>query len=41
MTTHTHFHGVYPILYSFFDEHGALDRAAQLGAPAFGRGRCA
>ncbi|MCB0084246.1 MAG: dihydrodipicolinate synthase family protein, partial [Caldilineaceae bacterium] len=28
MTTHTHFHGVYPILYSFFDEHGALDRAA-------------
>ncbi len=28
MQTNTNFHGVYPILYSFFDERGALDRAA-------------
>ncbi|MEZ4618431.1 MAG: dihydrodipicolinate synthase family protein [Caldilineaceae bacterium] len=28
MTTNTNFHGVYPILYSFFDDHGALDREA-------------
>ena len=28
MTANTNFHGVYPILYSFFDEQGALDRAA-------------
>jgi 4-hydroxy-tetrahydrodipicolinate synthase len=25
---HTDFHGIYPILYSFFDEDGRLDRAA-------------
>ena len=30
MSTNTKFHGVYPILYSFFDEHGALDRAAMV-----------
>ena len=28
MTGHTGFHGVYPILYSFFDAAGQLDRAA-------------
>lgn len=28
MKTNTNFHGVYPILYSFFDDQGALDRAA-------------
>ena len=28
MTGHTGFHGVYPILYSFFDADGRLDRAA-------------
>lgn len=28
MPTNTKFHGVYPILYSFFDEQGSLDRAA-------------
>ena len=28
MTGHTGFHGVYPILYSFFDDQGALDRDA-------------
>lgn len=28
MTGHTGFHGVYPILYSFFDADGHLDRAA-------------
>lgn len=28
MSTNTEFHGVYPILYSFFDEEGQLDRAA-------------
>lgn len=28
MTTNTNFHGVYPILYSFFDDQGALDRNA-------------
>ena len=29
MTRKTNFHGVYPILYSFFDEQGALDRDAR------------
>jgi 4-hydroxy-tetrahydrodipicolinate synthase len=28
MRRNTEFHGVYPILYSFFDEHGELDRDA-------------
>ena len=28
MNTKTNFHGVYPILYSFFDEQGQLDREA-------------
>ena len=28
MNTNTKFHGVYPILYSFFDEQGQLDREA-------------
>lgn len=28
MSTKTCFHGVYPILYSFFDEQGELDREA-------------
>ncbi|MEZ4866598.1 MAG: dihydrodipicolinate synthase family protein [Caldilineaceae bacterium] len=28
MNRKTQFHGVYPILYSFFDDQGALDRAA-------------
>ena len=28
MTTNTKFHGVYPILYSFFDDQGQLDREA-------------
>lgn len=28
MASHTGFHGVYPILYSFFDAEGRLDRAA-------------
>jgi len=28
MSGHTGFHGVYPILYSFFDDQGALDRDA-------------
>ena len=28
MSTKTNFHGVYPILYSFFDEQGQLDRKA-------------
>ena len=28
MSTKTNFHGVYPILYSFFDEQGQLDREA-------------
>ena len=29
-TTKTDFHGVYPILYSFFDENGMLDRSAMV-----------
>ncbi len=28
MSTKTKFHGIYPILYSFFDDQGQLDRAA-------------
>ena len=28
MNTNTNFHGVYPILYSFFDDEGQLDREA-------------
>ncbi len=28
MTTNTRFHGIYPILYSFFDSAGKLDRSA-------------
>lgn len=30
MTPKTNFHGVYPILYSFFDGQGALDRTAMI-----------